>query len=76
MDIVVDFGREQFIIELKIWRGEKYEESAHKQLVGYLDAKKYDTGYLLTFDFRKGVTKERRAEWIEVDGKKIFDVIV
>ena len=24
MDIVVDFGREQFIIELKIWRGEKY----------------------------------------------------
>ena len=76
MDIVVDFGREQFIIELKIWRGEKYEESAHEQLCGYLEAKKADTGYLLTFDFRKGAKKEPRGEWIEVEGKRIFDVIV
>jgi hypothetical protein len=76
MDIVVDFGTEQFIIELKLWRGEQYEESAYKQLLGYMESKKADKGYLLIFDFRKEANKERRAEWIEIDGKKIFEVIV
>jgi hypothetical protein len=76
MDIVVDFGRDQFVIELKIWRGEKYETDAHKQITGYLDTKKADKGYLLIFDFRKEANKERKAEWIEADGKKIFEVIV
>jgi len=76
MDIVVDFGREQFIIELKIWRGEKEHTEAYEQLAGYLEAKKAGTGYLLTFDFRKDANKERKAEWVEISGKKIFDVIV
>jgi hypothetical protein len=76
MDIVVDYGREQFIIELKIWRGEQYEKEAHEQLCGYLSTKRADTGYLLTFDFRKEANKERRAEWLEINGKRIFDIIV
>lgn len=76
MDIVVDFGRDQFIVELKIWRGEKYEEDAYKQLCGYMETKKADRGYLLTFNFRKGSEKERKAEWMDFDGKKIFDVMV
>jgi hypothetical protein len=76
MDVVVDFGRDQFIIELKIWRGDKAEEDAYEQLVNYLNIKNTDMGYLLTFDFRKEANKERRAEWVEVGGKKIFDVIV
>jgi hypothetical protein len=76
MDIVVDYKREQFIVELKVWRGEKYEEMAYKQLANYLSIKNADTGYLLTFDFRKETNRERRAEWIETDGKRIFDVIV
>jgi len=76
MDLVVDFGREQFIIELKIWRGEQYEESAYKQLTGYMETKKADKGYLLTFDFRKGANKQPKAEWIEFDGKMIFDMII
>jgi len=76
MDIVVDYKCEQFIVELKIWRGERYEEMAYKQLAGYLDTKKADKGYLLTFDFRKESNKNRKAEWIEIGGKKIFDVII
>ena len=76
MDIVVDFGREQFIIELKRWKGEESERKAYNQLIGYMDSKNAMTGYLLTFDFRMETNKERRAEWVEVDGKKIFDVIV
>ena len=75
MDIVVDFGREQFIIELKIWRGGQQEQEAYQQLLGYMDSKKAAVGYLLTFDFRKE-SKERKAEWVEFSNKKIFDVIV
>ncbi|MCL2160195.1 MAG: AAA-like domain-containing protein, partial [Oscillospiraceae bacterium] len=76
MDIVVDYGREQFIIELKLWKGKQYQRDAYEQLLGYMVSKKADKGYLLTFDFRKGAKKERKAEWVESDGKKIFDVIV
>jgi len=76
MDIVVDFGRQQFIIELKLWRGEQYRAEAYAQLCGYLETKRADTGYMLSFDFRKESNKVRRAEWIETGGKRIFDVMV
>jgi len=76
MDIVVDFGREQFIIELKIWKGEKAEEKAYEQLLGYMETKKSNKGYLLIFDFRLEKNKERKSDWVDVDGKKIFEVIV
>jgi len=76
MDIVVDFGSQQFIIELKRWRGEQYQAEAYSQLCNYLESKHMDTGYLLTFDFRKDGNKVRKAEWIEVNGKRIFDVMV
>jgi hypothetical protein len=76
MDIAVDFGRQQFIIELKLWRGEQYRMEAYSQLCGYLESKRANTGYMLTFDFRKESGKVRRAEWVETGGKRIFDVIV
>ena len=76
MDIVVDFGPEQFIIELKLWKGEAEHEKAYEQLAGYLAAKGFDTGYLLTFDFRKGAGKQPYAKWADFYGKRIFDVVV
>ena len=76
MDLVVDYGTEQFILELKIWRGEQYEKDALKQLCGYLDQKRTNTGYLLTFDFRKTGSKTIEAKWLETDGKRIFNVLV
>jgi len=76
MDIVVDFGSDQFIIELKLWKGESAHEKAYEQLAGYLDSKGAGTGYLLTFDFRKNETKQPRSEWVDFGGKRIFDVVV
>jgi hypothetical protein len=76
MDIVVDYGSDQFILELKIWNGEKYNQEAYEQLLGYMEVKKADTGYLLTFDFRKKSNREPNAEWLEINGKKIFDVVI
>jgi hypothetical protein len=76
IDIAVNYGSEQFIIELKKWHGQKLHNNAYSQLANYLKIKNADTGYLLTFDFRKEKNKESKVEWVEVDGKKIFDVII
>jgi len=74
MDIVVDFNKDQFIIELKIWHGDEYKEKAYEQLMGYMDTKNADKGYLLIFDFR--IDKEQKTEWVQIRDKKIFCVIV
>jgi hypothetical protein len=36
MDLVVSYGREEFIIELKIWRGEAAHKAGYEQLGEYL----------------------------------------
>ena len=77
MDVVLDYGNEQFIIELKIWYGDKKHAKAYDQLLEYMSAKDAKTGYLLTFDFRKDTNKICKAEWVDFDdGRRIFDVIV
>ena len=76
MDIVVDYGTDQFILELKIWNGEKYNKEAYEQLLDYMESKKAQKGYLVTFDFRKQPNKVRKAEWIEISGKYIFDLMM
>ena len=76
MDIVVDFGRDQFIAELRLWRGETGHEKAYEQLLGYVEGKGAAKGYLLTFDFRKDVYKQPYAKWVDFSGKRIFDVVV
>ena len=74
MDLVIAYGGEEFIVELKKWKGIKKHEAAYAQLNIYLESRNASTGYLLTFDFRK--KKQPKSEWIEYKGKKIFDVVV
>ena len=76
MDIVVDIGRQQFIIEMKIWRGAQYQAEAYEQLYSYLESKRSDEGYLLTFDFRKNDFKQRKADWVLIKDKRIFETVV
>ena len=75
MDLVVTYGNEEFIIELKIWRGEKYEEQGRDQLASYLTARGMPEGYLVTFDFSKR-RRETAPRWIENMGKRIFEVTI
>ena len=75
MDVIVNYLDQQFIVELKIWRGEKRHERAYDQLLGYMDKMNLREGYLLTFDFRKN--KKQQQEWTTAgNNKKIFNVIV
>ena len=75
MDLVVTYDRQEFIVELKIWRGEKYEESGRDQFAGYLATRGMDEGYLVTFDFSKN-KQETEPKWVELRGKRIFEAIV
>ena len=72
----MDFEKEQHIVELKLWKGETAKEKAYEQLLGYMESKNARQGYLLTFDFRKEKTGEHGAGWVDVGGKRIFDVVV
>jgi hypothetical protein len=81
MDIVVDYGRDQFIIELKLWHGETEHKAAYEQLAGYLRSKGAEWGYLLTFDLRKTQNREPKEAWVTPpdsadSGLRIFDVVL
>ena len=74
---MIDYLKQQFILELKIWYGDSRHEDAYEQLANYLNSKNLDRGYLLTFDFRKkGDNSFSENKWIEWDGKQIFDVVL
>jgi hypothetical protein len=74
LDIVVTYLQWKYVIELKIWRGEKSHEKGLKQLVNYLDIHGLSQGWLLIFDDREKPTW--REEVIQRDGKEIFAVWV
>ena len=76
MDIVVSFAGEEFVIELKIWRGEKYEVEGKVQLAEYLKTRNLNEGYLVTFSFLKNKTIQEEPEWIEHNGKQIYEAVI
>lgn len=50
-DIIIDYHGEQFIVELKIWRGQQYHDDGETQIAEYLDFYHLKKGYMLTFNF-------------------------
>jgi hypothetical protein len=50
----------------------KKQEDACHQLFEYPENKQAAEDYLLTFNFRK----QRHAEWVVYQGKRIFDIAV
>lgn len=73
-DIIVDYRGEQYIVEIKIWRGNEYENQGVKQLAGYLDAYNAKKGYLVSFSFNKN--KIAGAREIQAGEKCILEVVV
>ena len=70
-DVVVDYLGQQDIIELKIWRGQKYNSDGEQQLIGYLDHYGLNVGYMLTFNFNK--KKEQGVKMVKIGDKTIFE---
>ena len=73
-DIIVDYLGNQYIIEMKIWHGDEYNNRGEKQLADYLDSYHSNTGYMLRFNFNK--KKHIGIHEIIVDDKKIIEAVV
>jgi hypothetical protein len=74
IDIFLTYGKQQEVIEAKVWRGQTYHERGMEQLSDYLDMRNLKQGYLLIFDFNKN--KQYKTESIKFKGREIFAVWV
>lgn len=74
MDLVIDYLGERYFVELKIWRGKAYHEKGEIQLAGYLNSYHLETGYMLTYCFKK--TKEKGIRYHNINGKKLIEATV
>ncbi len=73
-DVIVDYRGEQFVIELKIWRGNAYHERGEEQLSEYLEYYRLDKGYMLSFNFNK--KKETGVKELAVKDKILVEAVV
>ncbi|MGN0482453.1 MAG: AAA-like domain-containing protein [Lachnospiraceae bacterium] len=73
-DIIVDYHGEQFVIEMKIWHGEEYNQRGEKQLMGYLEDYHVKKGYMISFNFNK--KKTIGVHEIIIEDKAIIEAVV
>ncbi len=73
-DVIVDYLGQQYILELKIWRGERYNAEGEKQIIEDLDYWNLNTGYMLSFNFNK--KKESGLKRVEIGDKVLFECTV
>ncbi|MBR1812814.1 MAG: AAA-like domain-containing protein [Lachnospiraceae bacterium] len=73
-DVIIDYLGKQYIIELKIWRGERYNEEGERQILQYLDYYGLNTGYMLSFNFNQ--KKKSGVERIQCKDKVLFEATV
>ncbi len=73
-DVIIDYLGRQYIIEMKIWRGERYNSEGEKQISDYLEYFGLDTGYMLSFNFNK--KKEQGVKEVIIGKKKLIEGMV
>lgn len=73
-DVIVDYLGKQYIVELKIWRGDEYNTQGEQQLTEYLEYYHIDKGYLLSFNFNKN--KQSGMHTLELNGRMIVEAVV
>ncbi len=71
MDIIIHYLGRRYIIELKIWHGDRYNEKGEKQISDYLDYFGLTTGYMLSFNFNKN--KKPGVERVTVGDKVLYE---
>jgi len=74
MDVVIDYLGERFVVELKIWRGNAYNERGEDQLAAYLDYYHLDRGYMLSYNFNK--KKTIGVHTVPVGDKTLVEAVV
>jgi hypothetical protein len=74
MDLIIDYLGEQFVIELKIWRGNAYHERGETQLADYLEYFHLKKGYMLSYNFNQ--KKKSGVREIQIDDKLLIEAVV
>ncbi len=70
-DVIIDYLGQQYIIELKIWHGERYNSEGERQISEYLDYFGLNTGYMLSFNFNK--KKETGVKQVFIGEKLLYE---
>ena len=70
-DVIIDYLGQQYIIELKIWRGPRSNIEGEKQICEYLDYFSLSTGYMLSFNFNKN--KEPGVRPVHLGDKLLYE---
>jgi len=73
-DLIIDYRGDQFIIEMKVWRGNAYHERGEDQLISYLDHYHLKKGYMLSFCFNK--KKEIGVKEIRIGDRILIEAVV
>jgi hypothetical protein len=73
-DMIIDYLGTQYIIEMKIWRGNAYNERCEQQLTEYLDYYHINKGYMLSFNFNK--SKVSGMKTLTFGDKVIVEAVV
>ncbi len=75
MDVVIDYLGKQYVIELKIWRGNAYNERGEEQLRRYLEYFNLQQGYLISFCFNQKKTSGLLPP-VVIGGRTLIEAIV
>lgn len=73
-DVIVNYGGEQMVVELKIWRGNAYHERGKDQLADYLEHYHLKKGYMLSYNFNKN--KKIGVKRIVLGDKVLIEAVV
>ena len=72
--MIIDYAGEQFIVELKIWHGNEYNERGEEQLAEYLEYYRQKKGYMVSFNFNK--SKSVGIKEVRLGDKIIVEAVV
>ena len=74
-DMVIDYRGHRYVIEMKIWRGNAYNERGEKQLAEYLDRFDVDVGYMVSFCFNKNKVSGLKPP-VKVGSRTLVEAVI
>ena len=74
MDLLILHNQRKYIVETKIWEGNRYYQAGKAQLAAYLKLEEAQEGYYVVFDHRQA--PEQQVETETIAGVKIRSYII
>ena len=74
MDVVIDYLGERYVVELKIWRGNAYNERGEEQIAEYLDYFHLEKGYMVSYNFNQ--KKKTGVHVVSIADKTLIEAVV